>query len=271
MRHKNWIGGTLGWLWLLIVLLPIYFVLITSFKSISTYFGSNPVLPSTTIAFENYRDVIDADFGMYLGNSVIVALGSVIPLVLMAFMASYSIVRGRRSIFSKVRSTFLLGLAIPVQATIVPIYLLIIQMRMYDSLGALILPGITFGLPLSVLIISNALRDVPRELFEAMEVDGCSEWQKMWRLAFPMCQPAIVTVAVYQALMSWNGFLFPLILTQDPSKRTLPLALWTFQGEYATNVPVVMAAVVLSSIPIVLLYAFGRRYLVSGMTAGAGK
>jgi raffinose/stachyose/melibiose transport system permease protein len=78
-------------------------------------------------------------------------------------------------------------------------------------------------------------------------------------------------VAVYQALMSWNGFLFPLILTQDPSKRTLPLALWTFQGEYATNVPVVMAAVVLSSIPIVLLYAFGRRYLVSGMTAGAGK
>lgn len=268
---KNWIGGAFGWVWLLVVLLPIYFVIITSVKSISTYFGSNPVLPTTPLALQNYKDVIEADFGTYLGNSVIVAVGTVIPLVIMSFMVSFSIVQGRRKIFGKVRSLFLLGLAIPVQATIVPIYLLIIRLHMYDSLAALILPGITFGLPLSILIISNAMRDVPRELFEAMEVDGCSEWQKMWRLAFPMCQPAIVTVAVYQALMSWNNFLFPLILTQDPSKRTLPLALWNFQGEYATNVPVVMAAVVLSSILIVILYAFGRRYLVSGMTAGAGK
>lgn len=268
---KNWIGGTFGWVWLVIVLLPIYFVAITSLKSINTYFGSNPVMPSPKLAFENFIAVLEADFTMYLLNSVLVALGTVVPLVLMAFMASYSVVRSGHRFFSPVRSLFLLGLAIPVQATIVPIYLLIIQMRMYDSLVALMLPAIAFGLPLSVLIISNALRDVPRELFEAMDIDGCSEWQKMWRLAFPICQPAVVTVAVYQALMSWNGFLFPLILTQSPDKRTLPLALWSFQGEYATNVPVVMAAVVLSSIPIIILYAFGRRYLVSGMTAGSGK
>jgi len=268
---RNWIGGAFGWLWLLVVLLPIYFVGITAFKSISTYFGSNPVLPSLPVAVENFTAVLEADFGMYLVNSVLVALGTVVPLVLMAFMASYAIVRGARRVFAPVRSIFLLGLAIPVQATIVPIYLLIIQMRMYDSLAALMLPGIAFGLPLSILIIANSLRDVPNELFEAMSIDGCTEWQKMWRLALPMTQPALVTVAVYQALMSWNGFLFPLILTQSPDKRTLPLALWSFQGEYATNVPVVMAAVVLSSIPILVLYAFGRRYLVSGMTAGAGK
>jgi raffinose/stachyose/melibiose transport system permease protein len=148
---------------------------------------------------------------------------------------------------------------------------MIIRMRMYDSLAALMIPAIAFGLPLSILIIANSLRDVPKELFEAMDIDGSTEWQKMWRLAFPIVRPALVTVAVYQALMSWNGFLFPLILTQSPDKRTLPLALWSFQGEFATNVPVVMAAVVLSSIPIVVLYAFGRRYLVSGMTAGSGK
>ena len=269
--RRNWIGGGFGWLWLLVVLLPLYFVMITSLKSISTYFGSNPVLPSFPLAIENFIAVLEADFGMYLLNSVLVALGTVVPLVIMAFMASYSIVRGTRRVFGPLRSMFLLGLAIPVQATIVPIYLLIIQMRMYDSLVALMLPGIAFGLPLSILIISNSLRDVPKELFEAMDIDGCSEWQKMWRLAFPICQPAIVTVGVYQALMSWNGFLFPLILTQSPDKRTLPLALWSFQGEFATNVPVVMAAVILSSIPIVVLYAFGRRYLVSGMTAGSGK
>lgn len=269
--RRNWIGGAFGWVWLVIVLLPIYFVLITSMKSIATYFGSNPVLPTLPLAFENVTAVLEADFTRYLVNSVIVAAGTVIPLVLMAFMASYSLVRGARRVFGPVRSLFLLGLAIPVQATIVPIYLMIIRMNLYDSLTALMIPAIAFGLPLSILIIANSLRDVPKELFEAMDIDGCTEWQKMWRLAFPIVRPALVTVAVYQTLMSWNGFLFPLILTQSPERRTLPLALWTFQGEYATNVPVVMAAVVLSSIPIVLLYAVGRRYLVSGMTAGSGK
>ncbi|GAA1488790.1 carbohydrate ABC transporter permease [Brachybacterium sacelli] len=269
--NRNWLGGTLGWLWLIVVLLPIYFVLITSFKSMAAYFGSNPVVPALPPVIENFIAVLEADFGMYLLNSVVVAVGTVVPLVIMAFMASYSIVRGSRRVFNPVRNLFLLGLAIPVQATIVPIYLLIIRMHMYDSLAALMLPAIAFGLPLSILIIANSLRDVPKELFEAMDIDGCTEWQKMWRLALPMTRPALVTVAVYQALLSWNGFLFPLILTQSPDKRTLPLALWSFQGEYATNIPVVMAAVTLSSIPIVVLYAVGRRYLVSGMTAGAGK
>lgn len=268
---RNWIGGAFGWAWLLVVMLPIYFVAITSLKSIATYFGSNPVLPSAPVAIENFVAVLEADFGLYLINSVLVALGTVVPLVVMAFMASFAIVRGGTRIFGPVRSLFLLGLAIPVQATIVPIYLLIIKLQMYDSLVALMLPGIAFGLPLSILIISNSLRDVPKELFEAMDIDGATEWQKMWRLALPLTRPAMVTVGVYQALMSWNGFLFPLILTQNPDLRTLPLALWSFQGEYATNVPVVMAAVVLSSIPIVILYAVGRRYLVGGITAGAGK
>jgi raffinose/stachyose/melibiose transport system permease protein len=93
---RNWIGGTFGWLWLAVVLLPIYFVLITSLKSISTYFGSNPVLPSLPLAFENVTAVLEADFTQYLLNSVLVAVGTVVPLVLMAFMASYSIVRGTR-------------------------------------------------------------------------------------------------------------------------------------------------------------------------------
>ena len=88
-------------------------------------------------------------------------------------------------------------------------------------------PGIAFGLPLSILILANFIRDIPNELFESMSLDGCTEWQKLWRLAFPMTQPALVTVAVYQALLSWNGFLFPLILTQSPGKRTLPLAAYT--------------------------------------------
>ena len=271
IRNWNWFGGLAGWFWLAVIIIPIYFVFATSFKSTSTYFGSNPLALPAPFTLDNYQDVIEANFIGYLTNSLIVALGVVIPLVTFAFMASYAIVRGEGKAIALVRRGFLLGLAIPVQATIVPVYLLIISMRMYDSLTALMLPAIAFGLPLSILILSNFIRDIPGELFESMSLDGCTEWQKLWRLAFPRTQPALVTVAVYQALQSWNGFLFPLILTQSPKLRTLPLALWAFQGEYATNIPVVLAAVVMSLLPILVLYAFGRRYLVSGMTAGVGK
>ena len=136
-------------------------------------------------------------------------LGSVIPVVLISFLASYAIVRGDSRFIRFCRGLFLLGLAIPLQATIIPVYLIIIRLRMYDSLGALILPSIAFGIPLTVLILSNFLRDVPRELFESMKLDGCTDWQMAWRLAFPLTRPAVVTVGIYNGLNVWNGFLFP--------------------------------------------------------------
>ncbi len=135
----------------------------------------------------------------------------------------------------------------------------------------MILPSIAFAIPLSVLVLSNFIRDVPRELFESMRLDGCSEWATMWRLAFPLTRPALVTVTIYNALLVWNDFLLPLILTQSPEQRTLPLALWTFQGQYSVNVPAVLASVVLTTLPILILYAVGRRQLLSGLTAGFGK
>ena len=164
-----------------------------------------------------------------------------------------------------------MGLAIPLQATVIPIYLIIIRLRLYDSLPALILPSIAFAIPLSVLVLSNFIRDVPKELFESMRLDGAGEMTTLWRLAFPLTRPAVVTVTIYNALTIWNGFLLPLILTQSPDKRTLPLALWTFQGQYSVNVPAVLASVVLTTLPILVLYVVGRRQLLSGLTAGFGK
>lgn len=101
-----------------------------------------------------------------------------------------------------------------------------------------------------------------------MRLDGCSEWATCWRLAFPLTRPAIVTVSIYNGLAVWNNFLLPLILTQSPGKRTLPLALWSFQGQFSVNVPAVLASVVLTTLPILILYAIGRRQLLSGLTAG---
>ncbi|MFT4166966.1 MAG: carbohydrate ABC transporter permease [Microlunatus sp.] len=267
----NYVGGLLAWIWLAVIILPIYYVVITTFKNQGDYFSSNPLSLPIPPTFTAYKQVVEADIGLYFLNSVIVTIGTVVPVVLFGFLASYAIVRGNSRFLRYSRWLFLLGLAIPLQATIIPIYLIITKIHMYDSLGALILPSIAFGLPLTVLILSNFLRDVPKELFESMRLDGCTDWQMAWRLAFPLTRPAVVTVGIYNGLNVWNGFLFPLILTQSPDKRVMPLALWAFQGEYSVNIPAVLAAVVLSTLPILVLYVVGRRQLLSGLTAGFGK
>ncbi len=267
----NLVGGALGWIWLAVIILPIYYAVITTFKSQGAYFTQNPLAPPAPPTTTAYGQVLEAGIGRYFVNSVIVTVGSVVPIVLFSFLAAYAIVRGRSRFLRLCNSLFLLGLAIPLQATIIPIYLIITRIQMYDTLGALIMPSIAFGIPLTVLILSNFLRDVPNELFESMRLDGCTNWQMAWRLAFPLTRPAIVTVSIYNGLNVWNGFLFPLILTQSPDLRVMPLALWAFQGEYSVNVPAVLAAVVLSTLPILVLYVVGRRQLLSGLTAGFGK
>ncbi|MFZ3572850.1 carbohydrate ABC transporter permease [Streptomyces sp. BH097] len=270
--RRNWGGGLAGWLWLAVVAVPLYWTLITSLKEQSTYYAGNALLPSGDSTLANYRLVIESDFGQYFLNSVLVAVGAVVPAVTFSFMAAYAIVRGWRLRFLRaVNGLFLMGLAIPLQATVIPIYLIIIRLHLYDSLLALVLPSIAFAIPLSVLVLSNFIRDVPKELFDSMRVDGATEWTTLWRLAAPLTRPAIVTVSIYNGLTIWNGFLLPLILTQSPDKRTLPLAVWTLQGQYQANVPAILAAVVLTTLPILILYAIGRRQLLSGLTAGFGK
>jgi raffinose/stachyose/melibiose transport system permease protein len=269
----NWFGGSLGWLWLVVVMVPIYWIVITSFKTRANYYAQNPLAPPSAPTLENYRLVIEADFSRYFLNSVIVTAGSVLPATLISFMAAYAIVRGSAGsrFLRSVNGMFLMGLAIPLQAVIIPIYLIIIRLQMYDTLLAIILPSIAFAIPLSVLVLGNFIRDVPRELFESMRMDGASEWSMLWRLALPLTRPALVTVSIYQGLTVWNNFLLPLILIQSPDKRPLPLALWAFQGQYGVNVPAIAASVVLTTLPILILYAIGRRQLLSGLTAGFGK
>ncbi len=177
-RQFNLPAGIAGLIWLAIVVIPLYWILITSLKTQSTYFLTNPFAPPTDPTLANYRMVIEADFVRYFLNSAIVTVGAVIPAVLISFMAAYAIVRAsNRSRFLRyVNSVFLMGLAIPLQAVIIPVYLIIIRLKMYDTLLAIILPSIAFAIPLSVLVLSNFIRDVPRELFESMRMDGASEW-----------------------------------------------------------------------------------------------
>ena len=271
-QRPNWLGGLTGLIWLAIVIVPIYWIVITSFKSQDTYFSGNPMGPPTSPTVENYQFVFQSGFTRYFVNSVIVTIGAIVPALVLSFMASYAIVRAEgHRLLQFFNGVFLMGLAIPIQATIIPVYLIIIKLGLYDSLAAIILPSIAFAIPLSVLVLSNFIRDVPKELFESMRTDGASDWGTLWHLAFPLTRPALVTVTVYNGLAIWNGFLLPLILTQSPQKRLLPLALWSFQGQYSVNVPAVLASVVLTTLPILVLYVVGRRQLMSGLTAGFSK
>src|SRR4051794_10695940 len=178
LARFNWLGGAAGWLWLLIVIVPIYWIVITSLKAQADYFSTNPLAPPTQPTLKNYQLVIQSDFIHYFVNSVIVTLGAIVPAVAISFMAAYGIVRGGPGrILRWSNSLFLMGLAIPLQATIIPVYLIIIRLQLYDTLLAIILPSIAFAIPLSVLVLSNFVRDVPKELFESMRLDGASEWK----------------------------------------------------------------------------------------------
>ncbi len=270
--RPNWLAGLGGLVWLVIVIVPIYWIIITSFKEQSSYYGTNPLVPPSDFTLTNYDMVVENHFIRYFWNSVLITVGTVVPTVLVSFMAAFAIVRNDRSRFLRlVNGTFLMGLAIPLQATVIPVYLIIIRLHLYDSLLALILPSIAFSIPLSVLVLANFIRDVPKELFESMRLDGASETATLWRLAFPLTRPAVVTVTIYTGLTVWNGFLLPLILTQSPELRVLPLALWSFQGQFSVNVPAVLASVVLTTLPILVLYAVARRQILSGLTAGYSK
>jgi raffinose/stachyose/melibiose transport system permease protein len=270
-RRPNLPGGLGGWLWLAVIVLPIYYVVITSLKNQAGFFATNPMLPPAEPTLDNYKLVLENDFPRYFLNSVVVTLGTVIPALFVSFMAAYAIVRGKGRFLNWTNNLFLLGLAIPLHATIIPIYWMITRAHLYDTLLALILPSIAFAIPVSVLILSNFMRDVPNELFESMRLDGCSDWAMLWRLALPMTKPAVITVGIYNSLHVWNGFLFPLILTQSPATRVLPLSLWTFQGEFSVNIPAVLASVVLATLPLLVLYIVARRQLISGLTAGFSK
>jgi raffinose/stachyose/melibiose transport system permease protein len=267
LLHFNLVGTVLGLLWLVIVLLPVYWMVITSVRHQAGYLTADPMVPSKpTIA--QYHRVIDVGFLGYLRNSGILTAAVVLIVLVSSLMAGYAVVRGRGWIASGTFRLFLVGLAIPLQAVIIPIFYLVSKLQMYDTLWALIFPTAAFSLPISVLILVNFLRDVPTELFEAMRIDGASEWQMLWRLAVPLSRPALLTVGIFSALNAWNGFLFPLVLTQSSDTRVLPFALYDFQTQFGINVPAVLAAVILTTGPVFLLYLVGRRQLLGGLTAG---
>jgi raffinose/stachyose/melibiose transport system permease protein len=254
--------------WLAVVLVPIYFFALMSLRGRTAYLTQSPWQP-TDLTTAGYGEVWRNGFPGYLLNSVVVTGVSSVVIVLLSLLGAYAVVRGDTRFTRMSFRVLLLGLAIPLQAALIPLYLIIVFAGLDDSLGGLILPSIAGGLPVSVLLFVGFLRAVPEELFDAMELDGASELRMLFGLALPLTRQAIVPLVIYNAMQIWDDLLLPLVVIQSDSKATLPLGLFHFQGRYSINVPAVMAAVVLSVIPMIVLYLLVRRHLVGGLTVGA--
>ncbi len=271
--QKLWeiVPALFGIIWLLIACYPILYMLMTSLRPLTDFFTDIPWLPPSHPTLANYSNILTNDFGLYFANTAFVTIVSVLLIVVVSLFAAYAISKIYNRFTQTVFSLFLVGLAIPLQATIIPIYALITNLHLYDTLFALILPSVAFGIPLSVLVLVTYIRDIPKELHESMLLDGAGHFHILRSLVLPLSRPAIITVIIYETIQVWNGFLFPLVLTQSANVRVLPLALWSYQGQFTTNVPAILAAVFLSATPIILLYIFGRRQLLGGLVAGFSK
>jgi raffinose/stachyose/melibiose transport system permease protein len=266
-KGSTWL---LALVWLVIVGAPIYYMIVASLEPTSVYLSANPWFPTKGITGANYGAVFSSGIASYFFNSVIVAGSTTILAVAVSLLGAYAIVVHAGRWTGIVFRCFMVGFAVPIQALMIPLYLAILRIGLYDSLLGLILPMAAFSLPITILVLVNFLRDVPRSLIDAMRVDGAGPLRVLLRLILPLSWPAIATVGVFDLVSSWNNFVFPLILTQSPSQATLPLSVFNFEGNHLQNVPEIMAAVALSAVPLFVLYLFARRRLMAGLAAGLG-
>ena len=257
--------------WLAITVYPIYTIAIASIENTQNYFSNQSLLVPAGVTGANYARTFENGILHYFLNSVIVTLACMVGVLAVSLPLAYAIARLRGAYTTVVFRVLLLGLAVPIQATIIPIYVLMIHIGLYNTLFGLIPAQVAFGIPITVLILVNFIRDIPDDLFAAMRLDGVGDLGLIWHLVAPLSRPALTTVAIYNAIQTWNNFLFPLVLTQSSSVQTLPLALQNFEGQFGIDIPGLMAAVVLSALPIILLYVFAQRQLIGGLTAGFGK
>ncbi|SCE53652.1 xylobiose ABC transporter membrane protein [Streptomyces sp. DfronAA-171] len=184
---------------------------------------------------------------------------------------AFAVVRGARPGTLRVFRLFLLGLAVPAQAVVIPMFYVISKAGLYDNLIGVILPTAAFCLPICALVLTGTMREIPGELYEAMTLDGASTWLVFRRLVLPLSRSGLSTVVVFSALQAWNGFLFPLVLTQSEDTKVVTLGLYNFQTQYGVNIPGLLAAVVLSTLPVLLVYLFARRALIQGLMGMGGK
>jgi raffinose/stachyose/melibiose transport system permease protein len=273
-QRRAWATASRHAVLILFAIISLYPILVTWFTALRPAKESqqNPFgLPWPPI-WENVANAwVKGRFGDYLMNSVIIAIPTVIGVVVLSALAGYGIARFRFPGRALAFGAILLGLTIPFQSVMIPLYYQLLQMGLLGSYWAVILPGIAFGLPFGVFLMAAFFEDLPKELHEAARVDGCSELRIFWSVMLPLAKPAVSTLIVFQFMRTWNEFLMPLLYLQDEAKRPIPLGLMFFQGTYTKDIGLIAAGVTLATVPVIIVYLIFQRQFVRGLTAGAVK
>jgi raffinose/stachyose/melibiose transport system permease protein len=270
MIYKT-IKGFLLTVFALAIIIPCSIVIMGAFKTDLKIISEPLALPESW-NFDNFKRLIDSG-SVYTPakNSLIVAFFSVLITLFLASLAAFAISRLITVTGKILFVLFSVGLAIPGQVNIIPIYLLFVDLGLTNSLTGLVLVNIALTLPISIFIMTAFFRDLPKEMFEVAGIDGAGPWRIYRSIALPLSRPAIGATGIFLFVICWNDLLYPLMLITREDKKTLPLTLIDFRGEYLTEYSMIFTAILVASLPMVIMYIAFQRSFIAGLTQGAVK
>ncbi|WP_225755216.1 carbohydrate ABC transporter permease [Actinotalea sp. Marseille-Q4924] len=272
-RRRGRAAAIAAYLVTFVLVLPMLWVVLLSFRSNETILRDP--LNFSDLSVANYAKAMETlDLMTMYANTLVLAIVSVVVGVLISFMAAYALTRmvfRRPGLQKALRIYFLAGLAIPVYILLFPVYRLNIELGLYGTYLALILPYIATQLPFNVLLFTGFLADFPQEIEEAAVIDGAGLSTLTWRVVFPLMRPVIATLLILNVIYVWNEYPFAVTLINDASMTTISLGVSQFQGFWTVDYGAMMASATLVLVPQLLMYALFQRHVVAGMTFGAVK
>lgn len=268
------IARLLLWAFLLclavVVIYPLLWMLLNGFKTNAEIFGNPFALPGQW-GFDSYQKAWNRGVSNYLTTSVLVTVTSTVATVFVSAWAAYGLTKVNIPFGKLVTGVILGGLMLAPSVALVPLVKMFQAMGLYNSFWALLILYTAFRVPFTTFLIRAYMLDLPREVDEAAEMDGCGRWTAFWRITLPMCKPIIISTVLLHILFAWNEYLFAMVFTSGAGVQTLPVGLMSLMSKHGTEFPVVFAGMTIAAVPVVLLFFFGQRYIVKGLADGVGK
>ena len=270
--RKTWINYTLLIVFLLITIMPLVFLVFLSVKSGTEIITGSVLSLPEKFYWENFSNAwIAGKINMYFFNSVIVTLASSVLTLVLGLPMAYAIARMRWKLSGTVQTILMVGIMIPIHATLIPLFVLLRNMGLMNSYFSLILPYVASTLPITVYIIRNFLINIPFEMEEAAFLDGCGIIGAFVRVIIPTIKQSLVVVITLNALTYWNEYVMASTLVTDPTKYTIPIGLKSFSSDYSADYGAIAAGCLISVIPLLILYLCFTDLLEKGLVAGAMK
>ncbi|MCE1174406.1 MAG: carbohydrate ABC transporter permease [Propionibacteriales bacterium] len=252
--------------------LPVLWMLSSSFKQNTDIFANPPQLIPSNPTLEAYTAIFtDPVKVRFFLNSYFVSLSVTLLTLVVAVLAAYALSRYEFPFKRALNMVIVSVQAVPPITLLIPYFGLIMFLGLYNSYPGLILTYMVFTLPYAIIMMTGYFNTLPRELDEAVKVDGGSSWTALWRVLVPISVPGLVSVGIYTFMIAWNEYLFALTLTKTPDMRTVPIGIQLLMGQHSYEWNQMMSMSILGCIPILLLFLFFQRYFIGGMTAGAVK